>query len=530
MPYLLLLAGMAVATGAYLQVLDTPFLFDDSAYITGNTRLSGLHVADLWRLFVEPYNPYEFLPLRDFSYWVDLKLYGRSPSAFRIHNILLYLACCLFLFGATRSLWCRLRPVAAASATWVAVSVTVIFAVHPAHVEAVVWASGRKDVLSGMFAMLALWLASSAMRERGLSIPHAIAALLMLLAAIFSKATAVAVAPIIALLWLILWRDIPGNLRRYTTLLWPSACLFVAFWAAKVFVDKSLIKDPAYLGVETIDRTLSILGWFARLAISPEGRHSFYPVFDESRFSLMAAFGLVVLLLVVGGVVISLRKRDFAIEGFALFSFALLCIPYFQIIPYRTYSLVADRFLFLSVWPVILLGVSLAWRLSLLPRAVVLLVFALPLCYQTIVRPRDWKSYDALIEADVRAYPGHYIPAIYKAMTIQLPNALFNEAYVTVSAVKDVQIREMLQKELYANHAVFIEAVETGNPGVAIARIKDFESALQQPPEQIKWNPPVRWAWERSRTTVSYLWRYLASRFPGNEDVRKNAVTWMERH
>ncbi|MGC2456603.1 MAG: hypothetical protein WA435_01230, partial [Gallionellaceae bacterium] len=100
-PYALLFLGMAVAIGAYLKALDYPFISDDYTYIIGNAKLSGLHASQLWRLLVEPFNNFEFLPLRDFSYWLDIKLFGLSGPAFRMHNILLYILCCLLVYVTT---------------------------------------------------------------------------------------------------------------------------------------------------------------------------------------------------------------------------------------------------------------------------------------------------------------------------------------------------------------------------------------------------------------------------------------------
>jgi hypothetical protein len=42
-----------------------------------------------------------------------------------------------------------------------------------------------------------------------------------------------------------------------------------------------------------------------------------------------------------------LRRRS--LEGFALVTFLLLCMPYTQLVPFVTDSLVSDRFLALAV-------------------------------------------------------------------------------------------------------------------------------------------------------------------------------------
>ena len=72
---------------------------------------------------------------------------GLAPSVFKLHNLLLHAgsACLVYRIIA------RLAPVPAA-----ALAGALLFAVHPVQVEAVVWATGRKDVLSGFLVLVSL--------------------------------------------------------------------------------------------------------------------------------------------------------------------------------------------------------------------------------------------------------------------------------------------------------------------------------------------------------------------------------------
>ena len=300
-PFMLVFISGVVAVIAYLQALNYPFLDDDTVYITNNTKLAGLHLTELWRLFIEPHNSYEFLPLRDLSYWFDITLFGFNPPAFRIHNILLYLLCLPLVYGVTLNLWRYFRPADASSAPWAAAAVTVLFTVHSTHVEPVVYISGRKDLLYGMFSLLALWFAVNAKRELRFSSLYAVAALMALLAAMLSKAVAVAVAPVIALLWIIFWRDIPAPERRRAILLWPLASLTLAACVAMIFTVNSTVRTAPYFGIEVVTRALAALGWLARLAVSPEGRHSLYPVFEDAYLPVMVALGVAVLAAAIWG-------------------------------------------------------------------------------------------------------------------------------------------------------------------------------------------------------------------------------------
>jgi hypothetical protein len=524
-PLILVLIGITIAAGAYLQALNFPFISDDEVYITNNTKLLGLHPSGLWRLFREPYNSMEFLPFRDFSYWIDISLFGLDPAVFRIHNLFQYLACCLLIYAVTLSLWRTFRPAEAASAPWIAATVSALFAVNPAHVEAVVWISGRKDVLSGMFSMLALWLAVYARRESGLSPRYALATLFAVLAAMLSKATAVAVAPVIAILWLIFWRDIPASSRQRTLLLWPLSILLLAACIAVIFMAHSTIRPPAYWGIETATRALAVLGWMARLAVSPEGRHYFYPVFEDAWFLGMIALGVTALSAAIAGTAMLLRRKS--LEGFSLVTFALLCLPYLQLLPFGTHSLVTDRFLFLAVWPVVLLMAGLAWRLKTIIRTVLLLVIAIPWIYQTATRTNDWRSLEALVDADMSAYPGHYLPASLKIFHVQGPSGSTREAMETANGITLPAIRNIMIKLIQIDHAVNIRGVSADNLRETIVQLLNLGVDLDQLPAQAQWNYPIEAPFTEAKNTLEREWMILAERFPDDLTLRYYAGLWL---
>ncbi len=526
-PWALIIVSAAVGTAAYLQALNFPFIIDDPVYITQNHRLATLPPAEVWRVFAEPFNSaFEFLPLRDLSYWIDMVLFGQDPAGYRLHNILLYLLCLPFVYGATLGLWRYFRPAEAASAPWAAAVVTALFAVHPALVESVVWISGRKYVLPDLFSMLALWFAVSAKREQGLSAPVAAAALLAFVAVMLSKSSYVGVALIIAIIWLLFWLDIPAQHRRRVQLLWPATVLLLGAILIKLFIsfNKGYDSIPFYFGTEAISRSLGILGWLARLAISPEHRHFFYPVFEDGSLPLMVALGGIVLAGAAAGALMLFRKRSLA--GFALVTFLLLCMPYMQLMPHKLPSLVSDRYLALAVWPAMLLLVALVWRLQAVPRTLVLLALAIPMCVQTVERSRDWRSAEAIIDPDLRAFPGYYMPALYKVATVQLPQGLYREANETARSISDPQFRDITLKLAKADYAVHQGAAATGDPQEAMNLLIELSRDLMQPPEQARWNSPINLFWGKGLDILALDWDILAGQFPDNVAVHYNAALY----
>ncbi len=521
-----MLASAVATVAVYLQALGYPFFLDDVSYITNNHKLSELHLTELWRLFTEPYNNLsEFLPLREVSYWLDMTLFGITPAAFRLHNILLYQLSLPLVYGVTHGLWRYFRPTDATGAPWAAAAVTALFALHPALVESVVWISGRKYILPNLFSLLALWFAVHARRAHGLAAPHAAAALAAFAAVMLSKSSYVAVAPVIALLWLLFWLDTPAPDRRRSQLLWPIALLLLAGLLVRIFISSSEQREAMYFGVEAVTRTLATLGWLARLAVSPEYRHYFYPVFEAPSLPVMVALGGAILVAATVGSVMLLRRRS--LEGFALVVFLLLCMPYIHLIPYKPPSLVSDRWLALAVWPVMLLLVALSWRLKPVPRKVLFLAIALPWSFQTIERTHDWRSIETLIDADLRSYPGYYLPAAYKIMGVQLPQRLYREASETAGSITFPELRNILTKLVEADYAVHVEAVSTGNPQKAMTLLWQLGAEHKKPPVQAKWNSPINNLLAKTLLELTNEWGALTELFPDDVSVRYNAGLWM---
>ena len=120
-----------------------------------------------------------FRPLYIASYWLDWTLFGLSPVAFHITDLLLAAACAWLVVIALH------RLTGDASLAGVA---GVLFALHPYHIDTVAWIAARAELLYSGFFLLALlaWLRWRAAR-RGVPIT----ALLLFVAALLCKEAAV---------------------------------------------------------------------------------------------------------------------------------------------------------------------------------------------------------------------------------------------------------------------------------------------------------------------------------------------------
>jgi len=135
--------------GLYNGVNQNGFVnYDDDVYITANRHVqSGLSASTVGWAFTT-FDAANWHPLTWISHALDYQLFKLNPAGHHYANVLLHCVNAVLLFliliGATESMWPSL--VAAA-----------VFAIHPLNVESVAWAAERKNVLSMLFLLLALW-------------------------------------------------------------------------------------------------------------------------------------------------------------------------------------------------------------------------------------------------------------------------------------------------------------------------------------------------------------------------------------
>ena len=150
------LAIFVAVIWAFLPALDAEFLhFDDDKGITGNASFRGLGAEQLeWMFTTSWMGPYQ--PLAWLSLALDHELWGMNAARFHLTSVLIHAACAVALYGLARTLIRAAAP--SAEALWqsfAAAAAALVFAAHPLRVESVVWVTERRDVLSGLFAILA---------------------------------------------------------------------------------------------------------------------------------------------------------------------------------------------------------------------------------------------------------------------------------------------------------------------------------------------------------------------------------------
>ncbi len=142
-------ALVALSLIAMSGVLSNGFInYDDDAYVTANAHvLKGLSRDGVAWAF-SSLDAANWHPVTWLSHMLDVQLFALDAGKHHATSLLLHAANTVLLFLVLFRM---------TGALWRCAFVGALFGVHPLHVESVAWAAERKDVLSTLLWILALW-------------------------------------------------------------------------------------------------------------------------------------------------------------------------------------------------------------------------------------------------------------------------------------------------------------------------------------------------------------------------------------
>jgi tetratricopeptide (TPR) repeat protein len=147
----------AITVFVYAPVRHFGFIpIDDPSFVSENTHVAG---GPTWSAIVWAFSTGHtgnWHPLTWLSHMLDVEVFGISAPGHHLVSLALHLANTLLLF------WVLVYMTRAPGRS---ACVAALFAVHPLHVESVAWVAERKDVLSTLFFLLALWAYAAYVRR-----------------------------------------------------------------------------------------------------------------------------------------------------------------------------------------------------------------------------------------------------------------------------------------------------------------------------------------------------------------------------
>lgn len=162
LPRWLLGVVLAVATAVFLPSLAGGFLGDDFVYIVRFRELPWSAWPPLfyhdWSGGVWSSPLRELRPFAALSFMTDAKLFGGWAPGYQLTNLLLHLVSVALV---TRLAWRY-----SAGRVGGALTAGLVFALHPAHAEAVIWITGRVDLLATAAGLL-FWYGAEQYSDHG---------------------------------------------------------------------------------------------------------------------------------------------------------------------------------------------------------------------------------------------------------------------------------------------------------------------------------------------------------------------------
>jgi protein O-mannosyl-transferase len=387
--------------------------FDDPSYVSENPHVAaGLTWQGVAWAFGAEHSGY-WIPLTWLSYMADVEVAGVGAGGHHVTNVLLHVLNTLLLYGLLRRL---------TGANGRSLFVAALFAIHPLHVESVAWVTERKDVLSTLFLMLALWSYAAYVRRPSVGRYLAVAACFV--CGLMAKPMIVTL-PVLLLLFDV-WPLGRLTLGR-TDGMGPQADALPVAWAAAVREKLPLVAVAVAAGIGTIvaqDHAgaiadADVVGPMARVATAltayasyigkmawPTGLAAFYPYQAVVRPWPVA--GALLLLAGISILAVRLRRQPYVLVGWSWYLVSLG--PVVGLIQAGNQSM-ADRFTYV---PLIGLCILVAWGVpALLPqrtRAVAAIAVAAVAASAVVAHAQvqHWETDDTLWTHALDVIPDNY--------------------------------------------------------------------------------------------------------------------------
>ena len=352
---LLLLAVIAV----FGQTAGHNFVdFDDDDYVYENQHVkAGLTGDGVAWAFTDTHVSAQWHPLTWLSLMADAQVLGsgegplgraRLAAGMHLVNVALHAANAVILLLV---LW------AMTASVWQSALVAAVFAVHPLHVESVAWITERKDVLSGLFGLLAL--GAYAWYARGPSIIRYLSVVAALALGLMAKPMLVT-WPLLFLL-LDYW-PLRRPLRLRLVLEKVPLLLLVAASAAVTFLTQrfggAVISLESVPLPERLARAAVLYVAYLGKTFWPVNLAAVYPRWPMASYWPALGAGVLLALLTAGALWGARREQPWLAVGWFWFLGTLL--PTIGLVQVGM-QVMADRFLYL---PQVGLCIAVAWELS----------------------------------------------------------------------------------------------------------------------------------------------------------------------
>ena len=467
-PVLLVLIAIAATLFSYSPIKNNKLTnWDDDKYIINNPDIRKLDSEHLKLLLTKDYEG-NYHPVTMLSYAWNYSRGELNPQTYLYTNLLFHLFNVLLVFIFVRKL--TGKPA-------ISFISSLLFGLHPLHVESVAWASERKDVLYCFFFLLSLIVYLQYLKKSNWV--YFIISLIFFALSLLSKAMAVPLAVVIIFI------DFFYSRKFSMRLIWEKIPFFsIAIISGMIAVQAQHVKDFAPQNPQwtLIDRLAlashNFISYLIQL-IAPHDLSILYPYPKELSFYHWLSFGLIILLLAAFPYFIVKKYPFTTSQKIYLFGFLFFAVNIFlvlQILPVG-YAIRADRYTYVSYIGLFIIIGFFFERLALNfknYRSIIygaLGIYLLFLAIFTYGRTNIWRDSFTLCKETIKNYPSAV-------------------AYVNLGLTKQkVNIEESYRDFKKASEIDSNYALAWNNMGAVHLFKKEYDEAIQNLDRAISLNP-----------------------------------------
>jgi tetratricopeptide (TPR) repeat protein len=381
--YYAALGGILLVTlVAYLPILQNGLLdWDDHAYINNNPLVHSIDLKQIFSRYVQGnYHPLTILTLA-----IEFHFFGLNATAYHAVNLVLHLMNVVLVFYAILLL---------SNKPGIALVVSLLFGIHPLHVESVAWAVELKDLLYTFFFLASYIFYLKYIKEK--QTRFYVFALLLFLTSLLSKAMAASLPMVMVLTDYFLGRKFD---RKSLIEKAPFFALAIALGIVAVLAQQSsdAIQD---MELFTFPQRIAFASYgfitYLFKLLFPLQLSAYYPYPMKSpNGDIPISFYAYVLLVAVfsAAVFYSIRTSRKLIFGIGFFSVTIFLV--LQLLPVGS-TIMADRYSYIPSIGIFYLaaeGLLLLWEKNLQVLAICLLgVFTIFFSTKTYARCGIWKN------------------------------------------------------------------------------------------------------------------------------------------
>jgi protein O-mannosyl-transferase len=385
----------------YTHGFNNQFTWDGRQYILENNHLTPLNWKNIKTIFTS-YELGNYHPFTILSYAIEALFVGQKTTwLYHLDQTLLHIANCYLIFRIILKLNGNLI---------VGFITALLFAIHPLHVESVIWDGERKDTLYCLFLLISFdyyieyW-------KKGENWTLLAWSVFFFICSCLSKAMAV-ILPLVLLItdYYFLNRKISFRL------IWEKAPYFIiaiifGLIATKAQKDIGADASAAFAQLYSYGERFFFatfgLAFYWKKMLWPTNLSGFYP-YPIKPFAASVYFTAFEVLIILGVLAyLSFKNRQIA---WGTLYYGIVILPVLQLLPIGS-AIVAERYFYVSsIGPLFIIALIINYLLSTnwlkkIPIPLVLTVLFAPLIFMSFQRVKVWKSDYYLFKNVIKQFP-----------------------------------------------------------------------------------------------------------------------------